>query len=66
LILNLTKAGDFERATSLFHDRFFPGSLERELDRAQDAEISFQKALLLPDRMLAYHFTRLAKSAATP
>jgi tetratricopeptide (TPR) repeat protein len=42
------------------------GSLERELDRAQDAEVSFQKALLLPDRMLAYHFTRLAKSAATP
>ena len=42
------------------------GSLERELDRAQDAEISFQKALLSPDRMLAYHFTRLARSAATP
>jgi hypothetical protein len=42
------------------------GSLERELGRAQDAEINFQKALLLPDRMLAHHFTRLAKSAATP
>ena len=24
LILNLAEAGDFERATQLFHDRFFP------------------------------------------
>ena len=30
----------------------------------QEAEASFQKALLLPDRMLSYHFTRLAKSQA--
>jgi len=38
------------------------GSLEKELGTQQDADAKFQKALLLPDRMLAYHFTRLAQS----
>ena len=38
------------------------GLLERELGKPQDADVRFQKALLLPDRMLAYHFTRLAQS----
>jgi len=38
------------------------GLLERELGKSQEADARFQKALLLPDRMLAYHFTRLAQS----
>jgi Flp pilus assembly protein TadD len=42
------------------------GSLAQELGRTQEAGVRFRKALLLPDRMLAYHFTRLAKSGATP
>ena len=42
------------------------GTLERDLGKEQEAEASFHKALLLPDRMLSYHFTRLAKSQATP
>jgi hypothetical protein len=39
-------------------------SLAQELGRSSEADIRFRKALLLPDRMLAYHFTRLAKSEA--
>ncbi|MGH9505111.1 MAG: DUF5107 domain-containing protein [Terriglobales bacterium] len=42
------------------------GSLDKELGKEQEADLRFRKALLLPDRMLAYHFTRLAKSEATP
>jgi tetratricopeptide (TPR) repeat protein len=42
------------------------GLLERDLGKEQEAQASFHKALLLPDRMLSYHFTRLAKSQATP
>jgi hypothetical protein len=42
------------------------GSLAKELGRTQEAEARFRNALLLPDRMLAYHLTRLAKAAATP
>ncbi|HSS99434.1 MAG TPA: hypothetical protein VLK33_20505, partial [Terriglobales bacterium] len=38
--------------------------LEKELGKSQEADARFQKALLLPDRMLAYHFTRLAQSKA--
>jgi hypothetical protein len=40
-------------------------SLARELGRPSEADVRFRKALLLPDRMLAYHLTRLAKSEAT-
>ena len=42
------------------------GALEKDLGREQEAKLRFRKALLLPDRMLAYHFTRLAKSETTP
>jgi tetratricopeptide (TPR) repeat protein len=38
------------------------GALDDALGRREEAEQSFQKALLLPDRMLAYHFTRLARA----
>jgi hypothetical protein len=37
------------------------GALAAALGRKQEADISFQKALLLPDRMLSYHLTRLAR-----
>jgi hypothetical protein len=42
------------------------GALQAALGKKQEAEQSFRKALLLPDRMLAYHMTRLARSEATP
>ncbi len=38
------------------------GMLERDLGKEQEASARFQKALVLPDRMLAYHMTRLAHS----
>jgi tetratricopeptide (TPR) repeat protein len=37
------------------------GALAAALGREQEADRWFQKALLLPDRMLAYHLTRLAR-----
>jgi tetratricopeptide (TPR) repeat protein len=42
------------------------GTLQAALGKSQEARQSFQKALLLPDRMMAYHFTRLAQSQAAP
>jgi tetratricopeptide (TPR) repeat protein len=42
------------------------GALQSALGNRQQADQSFRKALLLPDRMLAYHFTRLARSEAAP
>lgn len=42
------------------------GALENALGDRQEADQNFQKALLLPDRMLAYHFTRLARAQAAP
>jgi tetratricopeptide (TPR) repeat protein len=38
------------------------GALEGALGNHKEAEARFRQALLLPDRMLAYHFTRLARS----
>jgi hypothetical protein len=42
------------------------GSLAKEVGKTEEAEGRFRKALLLPDHMLTYHFTRLARSGATP
>jgi tetratricopeptide (TPR) repeat protein len=42
------------------------GVLESDLGRKQEANLRFREALLLPDRMLAYHSTRLAMSGTTP
>jgi len=39
--------------------------LAKELGQTAEAADRFRKALLLPDRMLAYHLTRLAMSEAT-
>jgi len=38
------------------------GALAGALGRQQEADQRFQKALLLPDRMLAYHLTRMARA----
>jgi tetratricopeptide (TPR) repeat protein len=40
------------------------GALEQEMGKPQEADARFQKALLLPDRMLAYHFTRMEQSSS--
>jgi len=42
------------------------GALAGALGDQRGADQSFQKALLLPDRMLAYHFTRMARAEAAP
>ena len=42
------------------------GALAAALGSTREAEQRFQRALLLPDRMLAYHFTRLARAGAAP
>jgi tetratricopeptide (TPR) repeat protein len=38
------------------------GLLARDLGRSDETAVRFRNALLLPDRMLAYHFTRLARA----
>jgi tetratricopeptide (TPR) repeat protein len=40
------------------------GMLAGALGNRTEADQEFQRALLLPDRMLAYHFTRLARAQA--
>lgn len=42
------------------------GLLEKDLGGPDEAKVRFRKALLLPDRMLSYHFTRLAQAETTP
>jgi tetratricopeptide (TPR) repeat protein len=42
------------------------GALAKDLGRNEEAEFRFKKALLLPDRMLSYHLTRLMRSGTTP
>jgi hypothetical protein len=42
------------------------GRLALDLGNKQEADLRFRKALLLPDRMLAYHFTRLALPELKP
>jgi tetratricopeptide (TPR) repeat protein len=42
------------------------GSLEAALGRKQQADAAFRKVFLLPDRMLAYHLTRLALTPKQP
>jgi len=63
----------FDAATSRSETSGFPswwmyvaGSLAKDLNREQEAKYRFRQALLLPDRMLAYHYTRLAMSEAKP
>ncbi|MGH9495412.1 MAG: tetratricopeptide repeat protein, partial [Candidatus Sulfotelmatobacter sp.] len=41
------------------------GALEAAMGNQQQAEAKFRQALLLPDRMLAYHNTRLARLGMT-
>src|SRR4051794_743735 len=42
------------------------GALACALGNQQEADQNFQKAFLLPDRMLAYHFTRIARAENAP
>jgi tetratricopeptide (TPR) repeat protein len=42
------------------------GALAGALGSRQEADQRFQKALLLPDRMLSYHFTRMARAETAP
>jgi len=41
------------------------GLLALDLGRTEEADFRFRRALLLPDRMLAYHFTRLVNAENT-
>lgn len=43
---------------------YLSGVLESELGNKQRADADFQEALLLPDRLLAYHFIRLARAGS--
>ncbi len=59
----------FDAAASRSETSAFPswwmsvaGSLAKDLGREQESTFRFRQAFLLPDRMLAYHFTRLAQS----
>ncbi len=63
----------FDQAASRSETSAFPsywnytaGSLAKELGKSDEVRARFRKALLLPDRMLAYHFTRLATEKSTP
>jgi tetratricopeptide (TPR) repeat protein len=38
------------------------GSIQRALDRKEEASATFRKVFLLPDHLLVYHLTRLAQS----
>jgi hypothetical protein len=42
------------------------GALASALGDQKEANQRFQNALLLPDRMLAYHFTRMERAEAAP
>lgn len=42
------------------------GLIERALEREQEADTAFQQALVLPDRLMAHHLTRLARAHSTP
>jgi tetratricopeptide (TPR) repeat protein len=63
----------FDEAASRSETSAFPsywnyaaGSLAQELGKTDEVSVRFRNALLLPDRMLAYHFTRLATEKSTP
>jgi hypothetical protein len=63
----------FDQAASRSETSAFPsywnytaGSLAKELGKNDEVSARFRNALLLPDRMLAYHFTRLATLKPTP
>jgi tetratricopeptide (TPR) repeat protein len=63
----------FDQAASRSETSAFPsywnyaaGSLAQELGKSDEVSMRFRNALLLPDRMLAYHFTRLAAEKPKP
>jgi len=42
------------------------GLINTALGRAADAEAEFRSAILMPDNLLSYHFTRLALAHHSP
>ena len=46
--------------------KYTSATLAKDLGQNTEAQIRFRDALLLPDRMLAYHLTRLADSEPAP
>ncbi|HEX3684557.1 MAG TPA: DUF5107 domain-containing protein [Bryobacteraceae bacterium] len=42
------------------------GLIERALGREQGADTAFEQALVMPDRLMAHHLTRLARAHLTP
>ena len=65
--------GFFEQAASRSKTSAYPSwweytsaTLAKVLGQNTEAQIRFRDALLLPDRMLAYHLTRLADSEPAP
>ena len=45
---------------------YVSGALKSETGQKQAAEADFREALLLPDRLLAHHFVRLARAGRSP
>ncbi|MGI8962790.1 MAG: DUF5107 domain-containing protein [Bryobacteraceae bacterium] len=45
---------------------YMTGCLEAELGNRKEADEAFQQALLLPDRMMAHHLSRLARAGSIP
>ncbi len=45
---------------------YISGTLKAEFGQKQAAEADFREALLLPDRLLAHHFIRLARAGLLP
>jgi hypothetical protein len=54
--------GDLSNDSSSWE--YTAGALENALGDPKRADERFQKALLLPDRMLAYHLVRIARAEA--
>jgi hypothetical protein len=63
-LLQLKSRGEASAYTSWWE--YNTGTIETALNHPEEANLRFQKALLLPDRMLAHHFTRLALAHALP
>jgi tetratricopeptide (TPR) repeat protein len=59
-------AGSQAQAEATSWSLYLSGLMELELGRKQSADTAFREALLLPDRLLAYHLIRLARAGRVP
>jgi tetratricopeptide (TPR) repeat protein len=66
LILNLTEAGEFDKATALFHNRFFQRAEGGTNVREVWLEVQMQHALSLAKRGQCSEATRIADQVAQP